>query len=264
MNARLCAMLWLASVGACALESDDSAPMQAAADGDERQDSELGVRVAQDGRAARAPFSLTASDGTGLALRALQAKVVLEPPLAFTQLELAFDNPEDRRLEGRFEIALPKEASISRLALQIGEHYQEGEVVERQRAHVAYEEALHERRDPALLERDAGNQYRLRIFPIEARETKRLIVSYSQTLGGNEEHYRLHLSGLPSIDRVELEVREGQGGEHPSQRFVRERWQPSGDLLVPLVREADDQTVGTISHPQFQPYRHRMPRCLHR
>ncbi|MDD9933198.1 MAG: VIT domain-containing protein [Myxococcales bacterium] len=120
--------------------------------------------------------------------------------------------------------------AISRLALQIGETYQEGEVVERQKARVAYEEALHRRRDPALLERDAGNEHRVRVFPIEANATKRLIVSYSQVLDDARESYRLHLYGLPSIRDVRVEVDWAQGREV----FTRTDWRPPGDLIAPV------------------------------
>ena len=90
--------------------------------------------------AAEAPLQLTASDGTGLSLVALEANGVLEPPLAFTELHLTFENPRDQRMEGRFRIALPPGAALSRFAMKIGETWQEGEVVERQRARVAYED----------------------------------------------------------------------------------------------------------------------------
>src|SRR5262245_39175129 len=53
---------------------------------------------------AVAPVSLTASDGTGLQLVSLQATGVLEPPLAFTELLLTFENPRDQVIEGRFRI----------------------------------------------------------------------------------------------------------------------------------------------------------------
>ena len=54
-----------------------------------------------------APLSLTTADGTGLKLVDLHAQAMLEGPLAFTELHLTFENPEDRVLEGRFEITLP-------------------------------------------------------------------------------------------------------------------------------------------------------------
>ena len=46
-------------------------------------------------------ISLTASDGSGLELRQFEARVVLDGFLAFTELEMTFYNPENRRREGR-------------------------------------------------------------------------------------------------------------------------------------------------------------------
>ena len=201
----------------------------------------LAIEVARADGTAVAPFALTASDGTGLILRDLVAKVVIDPPLAFTQIELAFQNPEARRIEGRLELALPERASVSRLALQIGGAFQEGEVVERPRAVAAYEEALHQRRDPALLERDAGNKYRMRVFPIEQYEVKRVIVAYSEIISGGAAGYRLPLSGLPVIDRVRAEVSDPARGE--STVLERERWQPEGDLVVPLAGRRSARAV---------------------
>src|SRR5687768_3657768 len=65
-----------------------------------------------------APVRLTASDGTGLHLVDYKADVVVQGPLAFTQLRLIFENPQDRVLEGRFEITLPEGAALSRLAMK--------------------------------------------------------------------------------------------------------------------------------------------------
>ena len=62
-----------------------------------------------------APLSLTASDGTGLRLHRLSARGHIQDPLALTELTLTFDNPEDRELEGRFEITLPPGAAVSRI-----------------------------------------------------------------------------------------------------------------------------------------------------
>ena len=63
-----------------------------------------------------APFQLSASDGSGLALVRLDARGVLEGPLAFTELHLSFENPQPRTIEGRFTLILPPNATISRFA----------------------------------------------------------------------------------------------------------------------------------------------------
>ena len=154
--------------------------------------------------AAEPRLSLTASDGTGLVLTRLQARVVLEGFLAFTELELVFHNPENRRREGRFQMVLPEGAAISRFAMEVGGYLQEGEVVETDLARRAYEDFLHRRQDPALLETDRGNRFNARIFPIEPLEDKRLILSYSQRLTAGD--YVLPLAGLPQLRELEIRL----------------------------------------------------------
>ena len=165
-----------------------------------------GLRFEDDGGVRRAPVSLTASDGTGLTLMSLTARGVVEEPLAFTELRMVFENPTDRQIEGRFEIDMPPGAAISRFAMKIHGHWQEGEVVERQAARVAYEDFLHRKQDPALLENKAGNSFSARVFPIGPRERKELIVSYSQELVSSAEPYRLMLRGLPELHDLDASV----------------------------------------------------------
>jgi thioredoxin-like negative regulator of GroEL len=184
------------------------------------------------------PVSLTASDGSGLALTQLAAEAVIHGPLAFTELRLAFHNPEDRDIEGRFSVTLPEDAAISRLAMKIDGRWQEGEVVELQAARVAYEDFLHRKQDPALMEREAGNVYSARVFPIPARGDKQLIVSYSQELAGAGEPYRLPLCGLPKVAALDVNVRV----EQPSIDSEQSRW--SGQLLE--VHERDHAPRGDI------------------
>jgi len=150
------------------------------------------------------PYQLTTQDGVGLKLIALKAKAIVDGPLAFTELHLTFKNPHPRQIEGRFEVTMPDRAAISRFAMKIKGQWMEGEVVEKQAARRAYEDALHRRQDPALLEQDAGNQFRARVFPIMAHEEKELIISWSHELKSAHERYSLPLVGLPKIERLEL------------------------------------------------------------
>jgi Vault protein inter-alpha-trypsin domain len=156
--------------------------------------------------AGGAPVSLTASDGTGLEIRALDATAVIEDPLAFTELHFVFRNPAPRPVEGRFEITLPPNAAISRFAMRQSDGWQEGEVVEREAARAAYEDFLHRRSDPALLEKQAGNRFQARVFPIPASGEKEIVFSYSQELTRAEDPYRLYLRGLPRIGAFDLRV----------------------------------------------------------
>jgi hypothetical protein len=178
----------------------------------------------------KAPVTLTSSDGKGLALASLSARAVLAGPLAFTEMHLTFVNPEPRTLEGMFAITLPQRASISRFAMRMGESWQEGEVVEKQRARASFEDFLHRKRDPALLEQAAGNQFSARVFPIPAGGTKEIVVSYAQELRGGEP-YVLPLRGLPEIGRIELAATaEGANVSLAARR--EQRWAPDQDFVV--------------------------------
>ena len=64
-----------------------------------------GPSLAMGGTEAIGPepmVSLTASDGTGLTLVDVDARAVIDEPLALTEIHFTFENPEDRVLEGRF------------------------------------------------------------------------------------------------------------------------------------------------------------------
>jgi Vault protein inter-alpha-trypsin domain len=201
--------------------------------------------AADSARVERAPISLTASDGSGLELVAVTAHTVIADPLAFTELHLTFRNPEPRRREGRFEITLPEHAAISRFAMRVGDELEEGEVVERQEAQQIYEDFLHRRQDPALLESGRGNQFSARVFPIEPSAEKDVIVSYSEELVGRGEPYRLHLAGLPKLETLKVDVRlgssSGSGLESSADArasetltLSKEGFTPEADLLVKL------------------------------
>lgn len=151
------------------------------------------------------PIALTAGDGTALELTELEAATVVDGPLAFTELRLSFTNPEERRIEGRFRIALPTGASISRFGMKIAGRWQEGEVVEKRRATQIYEDFLHQKVDPALLEQGAGNEFSARVFPIEAKQKKELVLSYSQELSSAPSTI-VPLRGLGRVGRLSTAV----------------------------------------------------------
>jgi len=58
-----------------------------------------------------------------------------------------------------FGIALPERAAVSRFAMADAGQWMEAEVVPRLVARRAYDDFLHRRQDPALLEKAAGNQF---------------------------------------------------------------------------------------------------------
>src|ERR1041385_1730980 len=67
------------------------------------------------------PLSLSPPDGNELELRAIDAAVTIQGPLAHTELHVTFHNTENRTREGRFSITLPAGAAVGRFAMKIAE-----------------------------------------------------------------------------------------------------------------------------------------------
>jgi tetratricopeptide (TPR) repeat protein len=167
------------------------------------------------------PISLLTADGVELKLLAVEARVLLLEPLAFTELHLRFRNPEARVLEGRFRVVLPPTASVARFAMKVQERWEEGELVELAEARAAYEMFLHRRQDPALLEQSAGNEFQARIFPIAANEEKELILGYSEDLVAPDAPYRIAWKGIRGVARATVNLSQpGPGGLVHEQRKV--------------------------------------------
>jgi hypothetical protein len=186
------------------------------------------------------PARLTASDGTGLAMERLRARGVVEGPLAFTELEMTFRNPTDRQLEGRFSLAVPPGAAISRFAMRRGVSWVEAEVVERRRGQDVYESHLHRQVDPALLEHEAGNRFAARVFPIAADESVAILVSYSHELVDAREPYRVPLVGLPRLEVLDVSARVGDLLVRRSEHDVV----PVRDFVVPVDAQPDGLVAG--------------------
>ncbi|HSD89950.1 MAG TPA: VIT domain-containing protein, partial [Kofleriaceae bacterium] len=176
------------------------------------------------------PWTLTASDGSGLLLSRVEAKAVMEGPLAFTELHLYFFNPENRTREGTFQITLPQGAAVSRFAMETNGQFMEAEVVEKQLARRAYDDFLHRKQDPALLEKAAGNQFTAKVFPIAPNAQKHIVISYSQELPGTQ--YQLPLRGLPKTERVDVSLAmTGSDGKKTEQKLSQRNWQPDHDFV---------------------------------
>jgi len=195
------------------------------------------------------PWSLTASDGSGLVMTRVDAKAVMEGPLAFTELHLWFHNAEDRIREGTFQITLPQNAAVSRFAMENNGQWMEAEVVEKQIARRAYDDALHRRQDPALLEKAAGNQFTAKVFPIPARGDKHIVISYSQELPGAQ--YVLPLRGLPKAQRVDVSLAvTDPAGKRVDERLSERDWVADRDFVSSVGRaralSADGYVVAQV------------------
>jgi thioredoxin-like negative regulator of GroEL len=137
-------------------------------------------------KSAHTGGSLLAIDPDGqemkLGLRKYHIDVHIEDGFARTTIDQTYFNHEAQRLEGTFYFPLPPDASLSRLAMYVDGNLMEGGMAERDYARNVYEEVVYRQKDPALLEWVDGSTFKMRVFPLEARQEKRIILSYSQRL----------------------------------------------------------------------------------
>ncbi|MGA2257597.1 MAG: VIT domain-containing protein, partial [Thermoguttaceae bacterium] len=130
--------------------------------------------------------SLVAVDPQGqetrLSLRRHHVDVHIEDGFARTTIDQTYFNHESARLEGTFYFPLPPDASLSRLAMYVNGRLMEGGMAERQHAREVFESIVYRMKDPALLEWVDGSTFKMRVFPLEGRQEKRIILSYTQCL----------------------------------------------------------------------------------
>ncbi len=137
-------------------------------------------------RSDHAGGSLIASNAEGeavaLSLRKYHVDVHIEDGFARTTIDQTYFNADTRRLEGTFYFPLPADASLSRLAMYVDGRLMEGGMAERDHARNVFELIVRRMKDPALLEWVDGTTFKMRVFPLEGRQEKRIVLSYSQRL----------------------------------------------------------------------------------
>lgn len=130
--------------------------------------------------------TLRAADADGqqakIELRKYHIDVHIEDGFARTTIDQTYFNHEPRQLEGTFYFPLPPDASLSYFAMYVDGNRMEAGMVERERGRNVYETIRHAQRDPALLEWIDGSTFKMRVFPLEPRTEKRIILGYTQRL----------------------------------------------------------------------------------
>jgi hypothetical protein len=127
--------------------------------------------------------------GTPLQVHRHTVKATITEQIALVEVDEVFFNPGDQRMEGTFYFPLPHDATICRLAMYVGDNLMEGEIAEAQRARRTFEALVVQRVDPALLEWAGGNTFKMRVFPIEPKSEKRVLISYYEVL--KKDHGRV-------------------------------------------------------------------------
>ncbi len=130
---------------------------------------------------------------TPIQVRSLALTTEVNGGLARTTIELTFHNPNCRRLEGELQFPLQPGQQVSGFALDIDGRMRPAVPVEKAKGQEVFEAVERRGVDPGLLEQTAGNQFRLRVYPIPANGERHVRISIDQSLQREGASWRLHL-----------------------------------------------------------------------
>jgi len=140
-----------------------------------------------------------------LRLTTVSTVVRIHGHAAETKTTMTFANPHDRALEGDLYFPLPQGSTVSGYALDIKGVMVDGVAIEKIRARQVFESIVRQGVDPGLVEWTKGNNFKTRVFPIPAKGSRTISVSYI-TAGDDGTAYRLPLNYKARIDDFSLRI----------------------------------------------------------
>ena len=172
-----------------------------------------------------------------LSLRKYNVDVYIEDGVARTTIDQTFFNHNPWNTEGTFYFPLPQDASVARLAMYVFGQLNEGGMVTRKRGQEIYTDILYQRRDPALLEMMEGNMFKMRIFPLEGRQEKRIFLSYTQNLqelyGATKYFFPMeHTNDITQELSIRVHIKDGAKQYDPKSSTHKLNATVDGDDLV--------------------------------
>lgn len=166
-----------------------------------------------------------------------QVRVTVDGRVARVEVEEQFRNVGGGVAEGTYLYPMPGEAVFTDFSLWMGEQEVRGEMMQAEQARGIYEEIVRRLRDPALLTLEGHGLIRARVFPIQAGETRKVVLRYTQMLDRSGDALRL---------RYAIGNRSQRESGHGDVRV-----QP-GDVFSFRVTLPDASTMGTPYSPTHQ------------
>lgn len=143
-----------------------------------------------------------------LTLEVADIDIKVRGHVATTRMELTFANPNGRVIEGELVFPLGEGQSVSGYELEIDGRMRASVAVPKAQAREVFEDIVRRGIDPGLAELTKGNVFRTRLYPILAKGTKRVAVTFEQELTDTGAGYRyvLPLGWKEKIARFQARV----------------------------------------------------------
>ena len=136
-------------------------------------------------------------------LKEISANIEVAGQVARTEVLLEFYNPNDRVMEYELNMPLSQSQAISGFALDVNGEMVDAVPVEKTKGRQVFEDVVRRGVDPGLLEKTTGNNFKLRIYPINPGKTRKARIIYTENLEKGPESYAYVFSGVPFGKRAD-------------------------------------------------------------
>jgi len=190
---------------------------------------------------AAPPIRLQVDDQTAqpIELQELTIASAISGSTAETTVRMVFYNPNRRQLEGNLQFPLADGQQVTAFALDVNGALRAAVPVEKARGRAVFEAVQRQQVDPGLLEQTAGNNFRLRVYPIAPQGTRTVELRYAEqlVLRGASWVYRLPL-GYGKVGRFALSVRASGSDAAPAAPGSALAFKADkGDFVAGMERE---------------------------
>ncbi|MFW6114483.1 MAG: VIT and vWA domain-containing protein [bacterium] len=208
----------------------------------------------------RAVISSSGSASTAVAPRAartdavrikrVDVSVAIVEQVAITTLEITLQNPTSRRLEAEVILPVPAGAAVRGFNFQGAGKEPSAELLTKEEARRIYDSIVAKIRDPALLEFIGYNLIRSSVFPVEARGSQKVRLSYESIC--TAENGRVDYV-LPRSESLEYTVPWSIQVSVKSRRSVATVYSPSHTIDKRITDAGHTVSVRTARGSETEP-----------
>ena len=168
--------------------------------------------------------------------------------MAETTVEMKFRNDSNRTLEGELLFPLAPGQNIIGFSLDINGQQREAVAVDKARGRAAMDNIVRRGVDPGLIEKTAGNNFRLRVYPLFAKQTRTVVMRYSEALTKQNQYwrYRFPLDYENKLENFALTATVKHRNPPVIQGNNQVKMEKVGDLYRAVLDQKNYQPTGWL------------------
>lgn len=215
-------------------------------------------------------FALNRQDQS-VNIESVKAKVRILEQTASTTLDVFLRNPMDRQAEAVVLLPVPRDSVVSSFFFEGESAEPTAELLRADEARRIYDSIVNQVRDPALLEFAGYNLIRSSVFPVPAKGTQRVRLTYEHILDADENRVDYILPRSESLEvnvpwEIEVDIQGGApismiyspshtlsttrvNGTHMQAKIAAESTLQPGPFIMSYLLEREGVTASLFAYP---------------